>query len=131
MRNYVSAERGKQWGIDVEKDQHLCESASAKIDHLTKGAIYSTDDDGYPTGELRDVFDAAACAQAAWMRDLPSTGGEALSGGTSFMSLTLPGSGSRSVAEVMETRVAPDAFEILSVHNLLFGAPTAGGWYRW
>jgi hypothetical protein len=42
----------------------------------------------------------------------------------------LPGSGSRSVGEVMETRVAPEAFTILSAHNLLFNAPSAGGWSR-
>ena len=129
MRNYITTERGKKWGIDVS-DEHLCESASAMIDHLTKGAIYPVDDEGYPLGDLRDVFDAAACAQAQWSGDLPKTGGAALAGGTSFMSLTLPGSGSRSVAEVMETRVAPEAVTILSSHNLLFNAPAAGGWLR-
>lgn len=127
MRNYITPERAKLWGVDPE-DTHLCESASARIDHLTKSAIYPTDADGYPAGDLRDVFDAAACAQAAWSGDLPKTGGEALTGGTSFMSLTLPGSGSRTVGEVMETRVSPDTFEILSAHNLLFNAPAAGGW---
>ena len=129
MRNYITAERAKKWGVDPT-DKHLCESASAMVDHLTKGAIYDTDEHGYPTGDLRDVFDAAACAQAQWSRDMPTAGVDALAGGTSFMSLTLPGSGSRSVAEVMETRVAPEAFTILSAHNLLFNAPSAGGWYR-
>ena len=128
MRNYITPERAEKWGIDLS-DEHLCESASAMIDHLTKGATYPTDDDGYPLGDLRDVFDAAACAQAQWFKDLPSAGGEALAGGTSFMSLTLPGSGARTVAEVMETRVAPEAYTILSNHNLLFNAPAAGGWY--
>ena len=128
MRNYITEDRAQRWGIDPN-DEHLCESASAMIDHLTKGAIYPTDEDGYPLGDLRDVFDAAACAQAQWSRDLPSTGGEALAGGTSFMSLNLPGAGARTVGEVMETRVAPEAVTILSNHNLLFTAPSAGGWY--
>ena len=128
MRNYITEDRAQRWGIDPS-DEHLCESASAMIDHLTKGAIYDTDEHGYPTGDLRDVFDAAACAQAQWSRDLPSTGGEALAGGTSFMSLNLPGAGARTVGEVMETRVAPEAVTILSNHNLLFTAPSAGGWY--
>lgn len=128
MRNYITADRAAKWGVDAS-DEHLGESASAMIDHLTKGAIYPTDPQGYPIGDLRDVFDAAACAQAQWSQDMPKTGGAALAGGTSFMSLTLPGSGSRSAAEVMETRVAPEAFTILSNHNLLFNAPAAGGWH--
>ena len=128
MRNYITQARAEKWGVDPS-DEHLCESASAMIDHLTKGAIYDTDEQGYPTGDLRDVFDAAACAQAQWSGDLPKTGGDSLAGGTSFMSLTLPGSGARTVGEVMETRVAPEAVTILSAHNLLFNAPSAGGWY--
>lgn len=76
------------------------------------------------------MFDAAACAQAQWASDLPKTGGGSLAGGTSFMSLTLPGSGARTVSEVMEGSVAPEAYTILSNHNLLFNAPAAGGWLR-
>lgn len=129
MRNYITPDRAERWGIDP-KDEHLCESASAMIDHLTKGAFYDTDEHGYPLGDLRDVFDVAACAQAQWSSDLPKTGGDSLAGGTSFMSLSLPGSGARTVGEVMETRVAPEAVTILSAHNLLFNAPSAGGWYR-
>ena len=129
MRNYITAQRAHQWGVDVS-DEQLCESASAMIDHLTKGAIYRTDPDGYPLGDLRDVFDAAACAQAAWQATNGTSSADALAQGGSFMSLSLPGTGARSTGDVMASRVAPGAYEILSAHNLLFNAPAAGGW-RW
>lgn len=130
MRNYASDPAlREQWGITA-LTVHDLESASAAVAHLTKTAIYATDTDGYPVDtDLLDVFAAATCAQAKWTRDTAGvTGADALAGGASFMSLSLPAGKATTAADVQAMRYAPEAVEILGNHGLLVQGIASEAW---
>ncbi|WP_087483541.1 hypothetical protein [Brachybacterium massiliense] len=134
MRDYtkvMDAETREKWGIQ-DLDDHDLESASATVAHLTRAAIYQTTPDGYPTGDLADVFAAATAAQAVYTAETGDpTGAAAESGSVSLGPLSLtsrPGGGQRSAQARMAALYAPKALEILAANSLLNGTVGNSAW---
>lgn len=107
----------------------LLRRASLLVDGLTVTARYDTDEDGYPTDlDTLEAFRDATCAQGAWFDETGDTSGAAgransLSLGSFSMSGGGTGSGSNTTAA--ESRVSPEAVQILATAGLLNQPPSA------
>lgn len=107
----------------------LLRRASLAIDGLVLTARYDTDDEGYPTDlDVTDALRDATCAQASWFDETGDTSGAA----ARFNSLSLGsfsgsggGTGSGANTTAAESRIAPEALQILATAGLLNQPPSA------
>ena len=107
----------------------LLRRASLLIDGLIVTARYDTDDDGYPTDlDITEALRDATCAQASWFDETGDVSGAA----GRFNSLSLGsfsasggGTGSGSNTSAAESRLSPEAVQILQNAGLTNQAPSA------
>src|SRR5690606_31043905 len=115
--------------LDEKAARSLLIRASIVIDGLTVTAVYDVDEDGYPTDlDVADALRDATCAQAAWFDETGDTSGVA----GRFNSLSLGsfsgsggGTGSASNTSAAESRLSPEAVQILQNAGLTNQAPSA------
>ncbi|MEV8029265.1 hypothetical protein [Cellulosimicrobium funkei] len=115
--------------LDEKAARSLLIRASIVIDGLTVTTVYDVDEDGYPTDlDVADAFRDATCAQAAWFDETGDTSGAA----GRFNSLSLGsfsasggGTGSGSNTSAAESRLSPEAVQILQNAGLTNQAPSA------
>ena len=105
----------------------LLRRASLLIDGLIITARDDTDDEGYPTDlEVTEALRDATCAQASWFDETGDVSGAA----GRFNSLSLGsfsgsggGTGSGANTSAAESRLAPEAVQILQTAGLLNQPP--------
>lgn len=117
---------GEPWNLEPADPDALLARAATIIRNLTLTAVYATNADGTPTdpgiaAALRD----ATCAQAVWFDDTGDTG----SGAASVYStvslgsarLSVGGAGSPANVGVNQSRISPEAVQILANAGLVTG----------
>lgn len=91
--------------------------ASRDVDRILKGAVYTVDDDGYPTdADVRDLLAEMVAEQIAWYQELGDQTGIVAAGGGSIGSVTLPTITTSSPSDVI---LAPRAIQLARNSDLL------------
>lgn len=132
MRAYAAPAdlNGPPWNAETEDEAEaltLIMRATPLLEHLTKTARYSTDEDGYPTDpKIIEALKDAACAQALYSLDTGDmTGAAARFNSLSLGSFSVSGGGTGSGTNTTaaDAQYAPEAIRILANAGLIAQAP--------
>lgn len=101
----------------------LLRRAANQVDSHIRGAVYETDEDGYPTEQhIADALRDATCAYAAYWDDTDDiSGGAAIAGPVKIGSVAIGGTatGGASSRSATDTRISDEAIIILRNAGLL------------
>lgn len=111
---YATVAELETWaGEPFPNAERLLVEASAAIDAAIIGAVYDTDDKGFPTDpEIRDALKSATCAQATWFGETGGAGGASAFGTLRF-----------DTDAGVSRETSPSAVYILAIAGLLHNAP--------